>query len=124
MTQSARYRHACTLRLCVSRHHKRRVASQSCVACEPYSSCTILLPHTLTNLPLLRTRGNELVGTLEPLRGCRFLQGLGLACNQITGGLEPLTECTELQGVDMRGNQLTGGLGALDSCSELQVSRA
>ena len=59
---------------------------------------THLLTYLLTYL--LRARGNELVGTLEPLRGCRFLQGLGLACNQITGSLEPLTECTELQGAD------------------------
>mgnify|MGYP004228249055 FL=1 len=44
----------------------------------------------------MRLGTNHLSGTLEPLRSCTALHGLGLACNHLTGSLEPLQDCKAL----------------------------
>jgi hypothetical protein len=52
----------------------------------------------------LRLGTNYLKGTLEPLRNCTALLGLGLAGNHFSGSLEPLQDCKALLGLDCRGN--------------------
>ena len=50
----------------------------------------------------MRLGTNYLTGTLEPLRNCTALHGLGVASNQLTGSLEPLQDCKALLGLDLR----------------------
>ena len=75
-------------------------------------------------LPALKTlclNDNQLVGGLEPLRGCTALQSLNVSNNQLTGGLEPLRGCTSLKCLDLTHNQMTGGLEPLRCCTVLRA---
>ena len=76
----------------------------------------------LPALQELHLNGNQLMGGLEPLRGCTGLTTLFLYANRfLTGGLEPLRGCTVLQELSLHNNQLNGGLEPLRGCTALQT---
>lgn len=76
-------------------HSSHRVAVWHTGTLDPLSECTALKD--------LLLHGNQLTGTLAPLKGCAAsLSTVNLNNNQLSGSLEPLMACNALALLDLR----------------------